>query len=131
MGKRQGSKPDDQGAGAFESRPFPGQTPTSPDAPAPQSSPTLAWAIRKLRQVVTTIDRGKYEDKTDLAALDIKRKACGDLIKAIGVRDELDHLRELAAQLEEDRAERAALELGVQFTDEAPQLPNQGSGEPH
>jgi len=43
-------------------------------------------------------------------------------------REELDHLRELAAQLESDRRERAAMESGVQFTDQAPQLPDQGSG---
>jgi hypothetical protein len=44
---------------------------------------------------------------------------------------ELESLRELAAQLQADREERAAMESGVQRANQAPQLPSHGSGDPH
>lgn len=45
--------------------------------------------------------------------------------------EELERLRELAEQLREDREARAALETGVQFANEAEDLPPIGSRERH
>ena len=92
---------------------------------------TLHEVIADLATICRDLREHRWTEREDLVALDIRRKGCGDLIKAIGVRDELNRLRELAAQLERDRLERAALESGVQFTGEAPQFPDAGSGDPH
>ena len=92
---------------------------------------TLHEIIADLDAIRLDLREHRWTEREDLLALDIRRKTCGDLSKAIGVRDELNRLRELAAQLERDRLERAALESGVQFTGEAPQFPDAGSGDPH
>ena len=44
---------------------------------------------------------------------------------------ELEHLRELAAQLQADREERAAMESGVQFADQGEDLPPISGRERH
>lgn len=108
---------------------------TAPSTPSlPAGAPgelSLLEVIADLNEIRVALKDGSWTEREDLLALDIRRKTCGDLSKAIGVRDELNRLRDLAAQLESDRQERAAMESGVQFTREAPQLPHQGSGDPH
>lgn len=43
-------------------------------------------------------------------------------------KEELEHLRALAEQIEHDRRERAQMGAGVLYTNETPQLPGEGSG---
>lgn len=135
MGKKSGasSKTRSKGASAVESPPrsevySTASSDTAADAPGELS---LMEVIADLNEIRVALKEGAWTERDDLLALDIRRKTCGDLSKAIGVRDELNRLRDLAAQLESDRQERAAMESGVQFTREAPQLPHQGSGDPH
>ena len=131
MGKKSGasSKTKARGASAVESPPrSPASPPVATAADAPREL-SLYEVIADLDAIRRDLREHRWTEREDLLALDIRRKTCGDLSKAIGVRDELDRLRELAAQLEADRSERAAMESGVQFTDQAPQLPHEGSGD--
>lgn len=135
MGKkpRKGSRKR-QGRGAPDASNATAHTlPTSKGAPLPDTLQRLSTHSGRMGLLAECYDEfcdpgvGENRQRALAAALRVIKLAREDANE----HQELEHLRELAAQLQADRDERAAMESGGEYAHQDAELPPIGSGDRH
>ena len=107
---------------AAVTHPIPPGAPAAPDlsVAALKTYEGRLGALSAIGDRLVNGDPGENEQRALAAALRAIRLAREE----VAVEDQVQALRDLATQIAADRAERAAMESGVQRASQAPQLPS-------